>query len=205
MSEEVKKEQSNNQNDNVVVNKSVKSSPSKNNVRVSDSRNRNSADRSRRQRRSREKRKDKNDDPFDSKIINIRRVTRMFKGGRRMRLSVFVAVGDRRGNVGVGIGKGMDVRSAQEKAVTNAKKNLVKVNLKGNTIPHNVDYKFRAAKIFMKPASPGTGIVAGSSMRAIAELAGISDILGKIQGTTNPITNAYATVYALESLKSRVK
>ncbi|MCA9381233.1 30S ribosomal protein S5 [Candidatus Dojkabacteria bacterium] len=141
------------------------------------------------------------DDGFDTKIINIRRVTRMFKGGRRMRLSVFVVIGDREGKVGVGIGKGPDVRAAQSKAVSNAKKNLVQVPLKGNTIPHDVVLKHGAARIIIKPAAPGTGIVAGSSMRAVAEVAGIKDMLGKIMGTNNQITNAYATVEALGNLR----
>jgi small subunit ribosomal protein S5 len=143
------------------------------------------------------------DDGFDTKIISIRRVSRMFKGGRRMRLSVFVAIGDREGRVGVGLGKGPDVRSAQEKAFSKAKKSLVQVPLKnGNTIPHDVTHKRGAARIMLKPAAPGTGIVAGSSMRAVAEVAGIKDLLGKIMGTNNKISNAYATVEALASLRS---
>lgn len=143
------------------------------------------------------------DDGFDTKIINIRRVTRMYKGGRRMRLSVFVVVGDRDGKVGVGIGKGPDVRSAQNKAVAAAKKSLVSIPLNGNTIPHDITFKTGAARVMLKPAAPGTGIVAGSSMRAVAEVAGIKDMLGKIMGTNNKISNAYATVDALASLKSK--
>ncbi len=152
-------------------------------------------------RRNENRRKRDEDDGFDTKIINIRRVTRMFKGGRRMRLSVFVVIGDREGKVGVGIGKGPDVRSAQSKAVANAKKNLIQVPLKGNTIPHDIVYKVGAAKVMLKPASPGTGIVAGSSMRAVAEVAGIKDMLGKIMGTNNKISNAYATVEALNNIR----
>ncbi len=142
------------------------------------------------------------EDNFDHKIINIRRVSRMYKGGRRMRLSVFVAVGDRNGLVGVAVGKGADVRSAQQKAILKAKKHLIKVNLKGNTIPHMIDYKYGAAKVVLKPAAPGTGIIAGSSVRIVAELAGIKDVLGKILGTNNSINNAYAAVNALNSLRS---
>ena len=149
----------------------------------------------------REKRDRKDSEGFDSKIINIRRVNRIFKGGRRVRLSVFVVIGDREGKIGVGLGKGLDVKSAQQKAVANAKKKLVQIPLNGNTIPHDITYKVGAARIILKPAAPGTGIVAGSSMRAVAEIAGIKDMLGKIMGTNNKISNAYATVEALSNLK----
>jgi len=141
-------------------------------------------------------------DPYDFKIVEVRRVSKMFKGGRRMKLSVAVVVGDKKGQVGIGIGKGDDVRSAQEKAITQAKKNLVLIPLKGNTIPHEVNFKFKASRIFLKPAAPGTGIVAGSSVRMVAEVAGINDVLSKILGGNNKITNAYATVKALASLRS---
>lgn len=157
--------------------------------------------RPRKQRDSKKEPREKSE--FDEKIINIRRVSRMFKGGRRMRLSVFIVIGDRKGRVGLGIGKGQDVRSAQQKAVNNAKKNLVQIQLNGNTIPHQIVYKLGASKIFLKPAAPGTGIVAGSSVRLVAEVAGIKDILGKILGkSNNKINNAYAAVEALKSLRS---
>lgn len=152
--------------------------------------------------RDRANREDKPKDPFETKLISVKRVTKMFKGGRRMKLSVFVAVGDKKGRVGLGIGKGDDVRQAQDKAVEKAKKNLVFIQLKGNTIPHDVLLKFKSARVVIKPAAPGTGIVAGSSMRMVAEVAGVNDMLGKILGTNNAITNAYATVAALQSLKS---
>jgi small subunit ribosomal protein S5 len=156
--------------------------------------------RSKRGGRDNDKKRDQ--DQFEHKIIHIRRVNKMFKGGRRMKLSVFVVVGDKKGKVGLGLGKGDDVRSAQEKAISAAKKNLIMVPLKGNTIPHEVLQKFRASRVLIKPAAPGTGIVAGSSMRMVAEVAGINDMLGKILGSNNKISNAYATVYALNSLRS---
>jgi small subunit ribosomal protein S5 len=152
--------------------------------------------------RDRGERAPREQDPFDIKIIDVNRVTKMYKGGRRMKLSVFVVVGDRKGKVGLGLGKGDDVRSAQTKAVNNAKKNMIHVNLKGNTIPHEVLTKYKASRVLLKPASPGTGIVAGSSMRLVAEAAGISDVLGKILGADNKITNAYATVQALSLLRT---
>lgn len=156
-----------------------------------------------RPKRQKDKREPKEKGEFDEKIINIRRVSRSFKGGRRMRLSVFIVIGDRKGRVGLGLGKGQDVRSAQQKAVNNAKKNLVAIQLNGNTIPHQINFKLGASKVFLKPASPGTGIVAGSSVRLVAEVAGIKDILGKILGkSNNKINNAYAAVEALKSLRS---
>jgi len=148
-----------------------------------------------------DKRGEREKDAFETKIIDIRRVTKMFKGGRRMKISVFVAVGDKKGKVGLGLGKGDDVRSAQDKAVVKAKKNMIFVQLKGNTIPHEILHKFKSSKVLLKPASPGTGIVAGSSMRLVAEVAGINDVLGKIMGADNKITNAYATVQALSLLR----
>jgi small subunit ribosomal protein S5 len=155
-----------------------------------------------RPKRSRRDGDEKEKDPFENKIIAIKRVSKMYKGGRRMKLSVFVVVGDKKGRVGLGLGKGDDVRSAQDKAVKQAKRNLILVPLKGNTIPHDVEHKFKAARVLMKPAAPGTGIVAGSSMRMIAEVAGVNDLLGKILGSNNNVTNAYATVGALKSLRS---
>ncbi len=152
--------------------------------------------------RDRGDRREKEKDPFDFKLVEVRRVSKMFKGGRRMKLSVVVVVGDKKGRVGIGLGKGDDVRSAQEKAIAQAKKNLVLIPLKGNTIPHEVNHKFKASRVFLKPAAPGTGIVAGSSVRMVVEVAGINDVLAKILGGNNKITNAYATIQALASLRS---
>jgi small subunit ribosomal protein S5 len=143
----------------------------------------------------------RDDDEFDSKIISIRRVTRVYKGGKRLRLSVVSVVGDKKGHVGIGVGKALDVKTAEGKAISYAKKHMITVPLKNQTIPHQMMYKFGAAKIFMKPASLGTGIIAGSSVRAVVELAGIKNILTKIIGTKNPINNAYATKNALSLLK----
>ncbi len=142
------------------------------------------------------------DDGFDIRLISIRRVTRVHKGGKRMRLSVVAVVGDRKGKVGIGIGKGSDVKTAEDKAVSYAKKHLVYIDKKGDTIPHEIQYKSGAAKVFLKPAAPGTGIIAGASVRAIVELAGIKDILTKIIGSKNSINNAYATLEALTTLRN---
>lgn len=150
--------------------------------------------------KSRSKRRDA--DGFDSKLISIRRVTRVYKGGKRMRISVVTVVGDKKGRIGIGVGKGADVKAAEEKALSYAKKHLVFVEKKGNTIPHEVMHKTGAAKVFLKPAAPGTGIIAGTSVRAVVELAGIKDILTKVIGTKNSINNAYATIDALSTLRS---
>ena len=144
--------------------------------------------------------KDKPKDDIESKIVSIRRVTRVYKGGKRMRLSVFVVVGNKNGKVGVGIGKGADVKTAEMKAIAQAKRNMLDVNIKGNTIPHEIKHKRGAAKVLLKPASPGTGVIAGSSVRSVLELAGVKDILTKIIGTNNKINNTYATVEALSLL-----
>ena len=147
----------------------------------------------------REREKDRED--IDTKIINIRRVTRVYQGGKRMRLSVCVVVGDRKGSIGLGIGKGPDVRSAEAKAVNYARKHMNKINLKGNTIPHQIMGKKGAAAVFMKPAMPGTGVIAGAAVRAVVEVAGIKDILSKVLGSSNSISNAYATLDGLTNLR----
>ncbi|MBL8014934.1 MAG: 30S ribosomal protein S5 [Candidatus Doudnabacteria bacterium] len=144
----------------------------------------------------------KDDDGFDSRIINIRRVSRMYKGGRRMRMSVFVVVGDRKGRVGLGLGKGADVALAQSKAVEKAKRSMITVNMKGSTIPHESLVKERATKVLLKPAAPGTGLIAGATVKAILEVAGVKDILSKILGSTNQINTAHATFNALKGLRA---
>jgi small subunit ribosomal protein S5 len=152
--------------------------------------------------RSRSRRRNDLDDEFDSRIISIRRVTRVYKGGKRMRLSVVAVVGDKKGRVGIGVGKGADVKTAEQKAITYARKHLVMVNRKGNTIPHEVTYKKGAAKVFLRPAAPGTGIIAGLAVRSVVELVGIKDILSKVIGAKSSTNNAYATIEALTTLKN---
>lgn len=142
-----------------------------------------------------------NADDVEKRIVTIRRVSHTYKGGKRMSLSVLVVVGDRNGNVGAAIGKGADVKSAEIKAYNKAKKKMVKINLNNTTIPHEVFHKKGAVKIFMKPAAPGTGVIAGASLRSVLELVGVKDILTKIIGASNPITNVYATIEALQSMK----
>ena len=138
---------------------------------------------------------------FDSKIIDIRRVTRVTSGGRRMNFSVAVVAGDRKGRVGVGVGKSIDTASAVEKATREAKKNLIKVPLSPQmTIPHAVEAKYASARIMIFPAR-GRGVVAGSSARAVIELAGIKDVCAKfLSGSKNRLNNAKAAVEALNQL-----
>ncbi len=143
----------------------------------------------------------RNADELERRIVTIRRVSHTYKGGKRMSLSVLVVVGDRKGRVGAAMGKGADVKSAETKAYNKAKKNMVEVKLHNTTIPHEIFHKKGAVKIFMKPAAPGTGVIAGASMRSVLELVGVKDILTKIIGAPNPITNVYATIEALQSTK----
>jgi small subunit ribosomal protein S5 len=138
---------------------------------------------------------------FDVRIVSIRRVTKVRSGGKRMRLSVMVVIGDRKGKIGIAIAKGKDVRDAENKAINRAKKNMMKVLIKGQTIPHEITLKYKAAKIFLKPAIPGTGVIAGGAIRSVVEVAGIKDIFSKVIGSKNTITNVYATFNALKNLK----
>jgi small subunit ribosomal protein S5 len=135
------------------------------------------------------------------KLIYVNRVAKVVKGGKRLSFSVLVVTGDGAGHVGVGMGKANEVPVAINKANANARKNLIHVPLAGATIPHEIELKMGAAKILLKPASPGTGIIAGGSMRAVLELAGVKDILTKSLGTSNKTNVARAAVRALSMLK----
>jgi small subunit ribosomal protein S5 len=139
---------------------------------------------------------------FDQKLVDIRRVTRVVAGGRRMRFRVTMVIGDRKNRVGVGVSKGNDVSAAIEKAVLQAKKNMITVPITQNgTIPHEQMIKVGSARLFMKPAYPGTGIIAGSSVRPVLELAGVKNVFAKIYGTTNKLNNVSATIEALADLR----
>lgn len=144
--------------------------------------------------------KDEKKDEFDQKIVDLARVTRVMAGGKRMKFRACVVIGDHKGSVGFGIAKGADVSAAINKATNKAKKKIVKVKIKNETIPFEIRVKFKAAKIMLKPAPKGTGIKAGGAVRIILELSGIQNIVGKIMGTNNKINNVQATILALEKL-----
>ena len=139
---------------------------------------------------------------FEEKVVQVNRVSKKTKGGNRMSFSALVVVGDRKGRVGVGLGKATDVASAVRKAVTYAQKHLITVVTRGTTIPHEVYVKLGAAKLLIKPAPPGSGVIAGGAVRALVEAAGIRDIVGKILGTANKASNVYAGLEALRRLRS---
>jgi len=142
-------------------------------------------------------------DEFENEIVDIRRVSKVTKGGRNLRFRVTIVVGDRKGRVGVGVGSTREIPRAIHQAIRDAKKNLVQVNLNGVTIPHEVTGKFKAGRILLKPAFPGTGVIAGVTVGAICRLAGIEDVLTKSIGTTNPLTLSRATLDGLSRLRNR--
>ncbi len=137
------------------------------------------------------------------KLLFINRVSKVVKGGKRLSFSALVVTGDGNGHVGIGVGKAKEVPAAISKAGATAKKNLIKVPLAGVTIPHEIAVKFGATRILLRPAAPGTGIIAGSSARAVLEAAGIKDILSKSLGSSNRINMAKAAMLALSQLKDR--
>lgn len=142
------------------------------------------------------------DDEFEQKIIDLARVTRVMKGGKRMRFRAGMVLGDKKGNIALAVAKGADVTIAITKAVTKAKKKLINVPIVNETIPHEVRMKYKAAKVLIKPAPLGTGIKAGGVMRSVLELAGIGNVVGKIMGSKNNINIAKATIEALKSFQS---
>jgi small subunit ribosomal protein S5 len=137
---------------------------------------------------------------FDERVVHIDRVARVVKGGRRFRFRALVVVGDRKNRVGVGTAKGADVTAAVTKATEVAKKHFVTVPVYKGTIPHEAEAKVSGARILIKPAAPGTGLIAGGTVRVVLEVAGISNVLSKSLGSTNKTNAAYATIAALQSL-----
>ncbi len=137
---------------------------------------------------------------FDEKVIQVNRVSKKTKGGNQMRFSALVVVGDKKGRVGVGLGKSKDVATAIRKSVSLAKKHLITVPIVKGTIPHDILIKRGAAKVLLKPAPEGSGVIAGGAVRAVVEAAGIRNISSKVLGTKNQASNVHATLEALKGL-----
>lgn len=140
--------------------------------------------------------------PYEEKLIALNRVTKVMKGGRKFRFAALMVLGDKKGHIGIGYGKANEVPDAIRKAIEQAKKNIIKVNLKGGTIPHDTVGVFRSSNIIMKPASRGTGVIAGGPARAVLELAGVNNILSKSLGNNNAMNLAKATYEGLKGLKT---
>lgn len=139
---------------------------------------------------------------FDQKLLDLARVTRVVKGGRRFRFRATLVIGNRKGKVGVGVSKGSDVSDAIKKAYNDAQKNLIEIAFAGTTIPHDVSKKLGSAKVLLKPAAEGRGIIAGGAVRSVVDLCGIKDVVSKSLGASNKLNVARATIEALKELKA---
>ena len=143
------------------------------------------------------------DSPYNEEVVKVYRCSTVVKGGRRFSFAALVVVGDRKCEVGFGYGKANEVAPAVEKGIKEARRNVMKVNLKGTTIPHQVTGRFGATKVVLIPANPGTGVIAGAATRAVLELTGVNDVLTKVHGSTSSKNVVKATINALKALRSR--
>lgn len=153
--------------------------------------------------RKRNDRRQKEPSEFEETTLSVDRVTRVVKGGRRMRFRAIVIAGNKKGKVGLGTGKAAEVQAAVQKASKAARRNMIRIPLNEGTIPHAVDLKFKSAKIRIIPARPGTGVIAGGALRVVFEAAGVKDVLSKRYGTRNKLVNAQAVMMALQKLHAR--
>jgi small subunit ribosomal protein S5 len=138
---------------------------------------------------------------FEQKVVEIKRVTRVVAGGKRMRFRALVVIGDKKGKVGMGLRKGTDVTEAVQKAVNAAKKSMIQVSLHNDTIPHEAKLKYKSSVVFLKPARPGTGVIAGGAIRQVLDLVGVKNVLSKMLGSSNKTNNVTATYLALSKMK----
>ena len=143
------------------------------------------------------------DDGIDKVLVEVNRITKVVKGGRKLRFSALVVAGDRKGRVGIGTGKSAETAIAIEKATTAAKKNMVRISLDGTTIPHEIKGTFEKTKVLLMPAKEGKGVIAGGSVRTVVELAGIKDIVTKLYGSNNKVNCVKATMNGLKKLKTQ--
>lgn len=152
---------------------------------------------------NRNRRQDREKDSFEDRVVSINRVSKVVKGGRRIRFSALAIVGDKNGTIGFGLGKAQEIPDAINKAIQMARKNLVKISLVEGSIPHEVTGRAGGGKVFLRPAPEGTGVIAGGPVRVICELAGIQDIVSKSLGSKSPINTVRATFDGLESLRTK--
>jgi small subunit ribosomal protein S5 len=140
---------------------------------------------------------------FDQKVVEVTRVTRVVAGGKRMRFRALVVIGDHKGRVGMGLKKGTDVAESVNKAINQAKKNIITLPLVNETIPHEVKMKYKASRLMLRPARQGTGVIAGGAVRSVMDLAGIKNVIGKMIGSSNKVNNIKAVFKAFQSMKSK--
>ena len=140
---------------------------------------------------------------FDQKVVEVKRVTRVVAGGKRMRFRALIVIGDHKGKVGIGLKKGVDVAEAVNKAVNQAKKNMITLPLVNDTIPHQVKLKYKSSQIIMLPARPGTGVIAGGAVRSVLDMAGVKNVISKMLESNNKVNNVRATLEAFKSMRSK--
>ncbi len=140
---------------------------------------------------------------FDQKVVEVKRVTRVTGGGKRMRFRALIVIGDHKGKVGIGLRKGVDVAEAVNKAVNEAKKNMITLPLVNDTIPHEIKLKYKSSKIIMLPARPGTGVIAGGAVRSVLDMAGVKNVISKMLGSNNKVNNVRATFAAFKQMRSK--